>query len=480
MSLLAAYCVADPRGPDTFSCSPRLSTTLKRRPCEAALSHLPQGTLPSIFTTRPAAPENNFHQVPKRYFDSGVNPQCSIDVALDGHSQRDVYVLVPWDKIRSMAIDLISLCVDGLSWGGWETFGLNASFEALISPSRYNGEPAVVHNPDGSEDDSRIAIPEGYGGRNGFNVPLYMVVTVSGPRSRMPQRETDLLIGLSLEAYLKEKLNELASRARMDDITRTATSYTKSFVETLYGDNHPRWWEFTMGPLNPNPTNVKYACNASLGSPSTAKCQAILYESFFSESGDVVLDPASGPLIKTSGDCAIGVKATSKQTTTWELLRMVAERLLNTCITDPLSGTRGGLATSQPVFGRRRRADSNTWPSSLTMAVYLQDPFNGAASDTCAWGVVSSQISSRSGDVRQCPAPPGPWRPPERVLAANGTGFHEWHSDNITVIENGNWTEITEGNLTTTIEDAKLTSVLADLPIISTLPSAKSASTLGA
>lgn len=266
-------------------------------------------------------------------------------------------------------------------------------------------------------------------------------------------------------------MEEVATVTRKDEIARTATAFTETFVEGLYGDDHPRWWEFTMEPLNPK---FEYKCNASLGSPSTSNCEAVLYEFF--ESGPVVLDPTAGPLIKTSGNCAIGVKTTSKLTTTWEMLRTVAEHLLATCITDPLSGTRGGLATSQPVVGRKRRADPNTWPSSLIMAAYFQDHFNGAASDTCAWGVVLSQISSHKGDVRQCPAPTGPWRPPERKLEANGTGIHEWHGGNITIIQNGTWTEITEGNLTTTMTDVNLTSDLADLPIISPLPSANPAS----
>ena len=265
-----------------------------------------------------------------------------------------------------------------------------------------------------------------------------------------------------------------ATVVRKDEIARTAAAFNQVFAEDLYGYDHPRWWEFTMGPLNPDPTNLRYNCTASLGSPSDANCEAVLYE--FLKSGPVVLDPASGPLIKTSGNCAIGVKTTSKLTTTWEMLRTVAERLLVRCITDPLAGTRGGFTISQAIVGQNRKADLNAWPPSLTMAAYLQDNFNGAASDTCAWAVVSSQISSNEGDVRQCPAPGRPWRPPERRLDANVTDFHEWHGRNITVIQSGNWTDVTEGNQTTTIEVTNLTSVLDDLPIISTLPSAQSAS----
>ena len=67
----------------------------------------------------------------------------------------------------------------------------------------------------------------------------------------------------------------------------------------LIGQEHPRWWEYPVESSTPTPVNVRYTCNATLGSPSIGNCEAALYE--FMHSGDVILDPASGPIIKTSG-----------------------------------------------------------------------------------------------------------------------------------------------------------------------------------
>ena len=67
----------------------------------------------------------------------------------------------------------------------------------------------------------------------------------------------------------------------------------------LFSPDHPRWWEFPAEPPTPIPVNVKYACDATLGNPSMANCEAALYE--FIQSGDVILDPALGPIIKVSG-----------------------------------------------------------------------------------------------------------------------------------------------------------------------------------
>ena len=69
--------------------------------------------------------------------------------------------------------------------------------------------------------------------------------------------------------------------------------------DALLHPDHPRWWEFPAVPPTPIPVNVKYACDATLGSPNMANCEAALYE--FIQSGDVILDPALGPIIKVSG-----------------------------------------------------------------------------------------------------------------------------------------------------------------------------------
>lgn len=119
------------------------------------------------------------------------------------------------------------------------------------------------------------------------------------------------------------------------------------------------------------------------------------------------------------------------------MLRGVAEILLATCITSPISGSRGGTATSQPIFGRKKRQTGNfnhrafstrsstkqtfvatsqpTLPRSIEIDIYLQDAFHGPANQTCAWGIVSSH----QGNVGQCPAsnaPATPTRPPDRDL----------------------------------------------------------------
>ena len=73
--------------------------------------------------------------------------------------------------------------------------------------------------------------------------------------------------------------------------------------ESFTSPDHPRWWEYPIEPPTPIPVNVKYACDGTLGSPDTANCETALYE--FVQSGNVALDPASGPIIKVAGKSSI-------------------------------------------------------------------------------------------------------------------------------------------------------------------------------
>ena len=175
------------------------------------------------------------------------------------------------------------------------------------------------------------------------------------------------------------------------------------------------------------------------------------------------------PIIRTAGNCAIGVSASVKQTTTWGILRAVAESLLESCISSPapLSGAVGGFAQSVPVVGRRRKrqeAESNAsvFPESLVLSVYLQQPFDGSPAQTCAWDVASS--ASHEGDVRQCPARSAPWRPPERRLGSNAT-YETMHEGNLTEVIKGNVTYITTGNETLTLEGDDMKEIEYEFPL---------------
>ena len=167
---------------------------------------------------------------------------------------------------------------------------------------------------------------------------------------------------------LQALFQRYSGRPDQQNIIARVTNQLRNW-KSNYGVNNIRWWEQALGPDTPVPSNVRYECDATLGNPSTANCEAVLYQ--FIQSGSMVLDPQAGPIIKTSGmqdrkmlgcrcwetigDCAIAISASEKHATTWDILRSVAETVVAQCVSGPLSGKNGGTAISQAVHGRRKR-----------------------------------------------------------------------------------------------------------------------------
>lgn len=127
-----------PESPDAKACSQILGYPLSHWPCQAAVDNLPKGTLPSIFTTRAHTETNNYIQVPIDYADAESNPSCRVTITLDGHSQNDQFVFVPWNEIRKMAQVIVDRCVDLFNRGGFITYGVGRTFESLINPTSYD------------------------------------------------------------------------------------------------------------------------------------------------------------------------------------------------------------------------------------------------------------------------------------------------------------------------------------------------------
>ncbi|KAF6226016.1 hypothetical protein HO173_012606 [Letharia columbiana] len=340
--------------PDAQACSQFLGRPLGHWACKAAVDNLPRGTLPSIFTTRGHTATNNYIQVPVQYTDFEPEPSCMVTINLDGHSQNDQFVFVPWDEIREMAQVILDTCVDYLNRGGFITYGVGRTLESLIHPTTYGGDnaefptPAGVWQPDGTVE--FVAIPS-IPAINEYNIPYYMTITVSAPSYRLHPEVTDYAISLAVMGDAENQFLRSRTTTIQNSLARILKGL-ESNQNSLIGQDHPRWWQYPVEPPTPIPVNVKYACDETLGSPSTANCEAVLYE--FVQSGDVILDPASGPIIKVIGNCAIAVGANERHSTTWDMLRSVAETLIATCISSPGSGTLGGTAISQTIRSRRR------------------------------------------------------------------------------------------------------------------------------
>ena len=158
----------NPIEPNTMSCSPGLGSPLNRWPCEIALSEIPHETTLRTFSSK-AKPfdHDEWIELPQRFANNDVHPDCEFTIELEGHSKRDDSVVASYEMIRNIAINLLSTCVINKAWGGWETFGLDRTFRALVPPTPY-AQVAAVENPRGSVDS--VALPEITGGSTEVSV----------------------------------------------------------------------------------------------------------------------------------------------------------------------------------------------------------------------------------------------------------------------------------------------------------------------
>lgn len=195
----------------------------------------------------------------------------------------------------------------------------------------------------------------------------------------------------------------------------TLKSLDHNYFRRLYfGRGQARWWELlsllptSNASTTPPAFKTQVTCAPKFGTPSLASCASLLFE--VADSGPVVLDPTTGPLNRRSGNCAIGIDASSRVSTTWSAIRELVEALIESCARNPVVGVIGGFAVAsavtavsggKPKVGRRRVEERQA--KSFTVSLYRQDPFRGPPNDTCAWRVVSERV----GDVRQCPVPEG-------------------------------------------------------------------------
>ena len=226
---------SDPIAPNTMSCSPGLGNPLNRWACEIAMSEIPHaGTLRTFSTKAKSSEHDEWIELPQRFTDNDFHPDCEFTVELEGHSKPHETVEASHEMTRKIAINLLDNCVFDKAWGGWETFGLDRTFRALIPPTPYD-QLAMVENPDGMV--NSVALPENSPGfsespqhvylllyrsialffdtsvfvkqssphstlncnpNNSPDVPLYMIVTVSGPRVHKLRERTDYAIGSAL------------------------------------------------------------------------------------------------------------------------------------------------------------------------------------------------------------------------------------------------------------------------------------------
>ncbi len=123
--------------------------------CLATWQDISRRNLSCIFVTQLRTSTNDCFQVLQSYAYNKLKSQRTTTIDLDGHSETDEFVLVPYDVIRDMTQDLVTKCVTG-QMGGRMTYGMKGTLDSLLKPTAYDGSalyvplPAVVEQPDGN------------------------------------------------------------------------------------------------------------------------------------------------------------------------------------------------------------------------------------------------------------------------------------------------------------------------------------------
>ena len=139
MGIFYSLTTGYPEPPDVSNCNRLLGRTLDIETCQEALSTMSRGRatgLISIFTTQSSA--RGLTRVPLIFTASARRSLCVITIDLDGHSQNEDTVTVPWDVVRQVTQALIDKCASR-SISGIITYGLGTTLNALMTPVAYSG-----------------------------------------------------------------------------------------------------------------------------------------------------------------------------------------------------------------------------------------------------------------------------------------------------------------------------------------------------
>ena len=139
-----------------------------------------------------------------------------------------------------------------------------------------------------------------------FLEPLpFMTVMVSGPDQEAEDPgDTDPLVNQAVirglwDAYYSAR-SDYQRTLMAEEIARLQQA-----AKHMITGGESRWYDLDSSDGSSSdslqtPINVNYDCDATLGSPNVANCEAA--EWTFFESGPVVLDPIAGPIIKIVGE----------------------------------------------------------------------------------------------------------------------------------------------------------------------------------
>ena len=338
------------------------------------------------FGRNPYAPTEEPYNLPIELVEEDLWGDCRIQVSnadVSGQHTRGPQLVVP-DRFRAMASWIINQCVIPKGWGGFGTVSLQAYIDWVANDTISNADlanGAFMGNPDN---------------------PLYIVEVTTNTLKVYEPAFYDPAVGEALADGVSQRGNH----ARGEMIALQA--------ESMGRGKHIEWWESFAAAGSGYRSEMIYACDSNLGSPTSADCSQLEYSSLGPPSDTVMIGPGSAAKVLSVDSCNVGITASPAMSVTWAQIQAGLDALINICVTHPLMKARGGSAhadtnpsTALKGVGSKKRnirlSGLNALPFGVNITLFATDL---PESDDPAMGLIPCvwlQAVGASRDTNICP-----------------------------------------------------------------------------
>ena len=320
-----------PVAPNFHFCHPFYGESLVQQDCERAASYLPTGNIPILVYS---------HDYPFAFpiVESAGRGRCRLTIrwanpdSLYWTSPPEIgEIRVAPDAFRTIARWLITACVSQFRNGGFGTVGLENMIRWIANdttPFRQIGEGpfpayATYFTVTIDRDD----------GTDGFN-----------PGYHDPAIAQELGDGVIQEGSID----------RGDTIIHASEVMQRSHQASQVA----QWWYLFANESSDSTysTEMVYSCDVSLGAPKAADCSQLAYSGLGPPSDTLTVGPGQTRLLSLNL-CHATITAIHSIVLTWALISASLNTLVDSCVTHPWMGSRGGRAfhsNSKPSKGRKR------------------------------------------------------------------------------------------------------------------------------
>ncbi|MCJ1239275.1 hypothetical protein MMC14_007269 [Varicellaria rhodocarpa] len=240
----------------------------------------------------------------------------------------------------------------------------------------------------------------------------FITITVSGPEAKLSAPgDKDKQIAVELAGIFEGKSYHLEEEDKMDEAVSNA-KLAKEYLNlaaNMTQNGRPRgipswWYPLTTPPTTtPIESDVKYECDAQLGSPAPNDCTYIQSQDLGPDSDTIEIKPGA-VIFLHQNTCNTAITSSIDLILTWEQVRVALAALVAACVLQPSKWSHGGRAFYEPHPVKRRRGHDrkrdpsllNALPPHANITLFQQkEAWRGPSveQDSCTWKAVMRGVS---------------------------------------------------------------------------------------